>query len=177
MALTDKQAVFVDEYLKCRNAAEAARRAGYSERTARSIGAENLTKPDIAEEIRIRTEEMAMGKDELLARLGDMARGSMEDFISFNEAPYPTFVLDLDKARRRNKLHLIKKIEYDKDGNPKIELYSALDAEKTIAQMINGAPTGSEKDPIHFKMDITDWRKQAEERRKQAGEIMQKFDD
>lgn len=28
-----------------------------------------------------------------------------------------------------------------------------------------------------FQMDINDWRKQAEERRKQAGEIMKKFDD
>jgi phage terminase small subunit len=46
--LTPKQQRFVDEYLIDLNATQAAIRAGYSERTARAIGAENLTKPDIA---------------------------------------------------------------------------------------------------------------------------------
>lgn len=48
MALTDKQRRFVDEYLIDLNATQAAIRAGYSEKTARSVGSENLTKPDIA---------------------------------------------------------------------------------------------------------------------------------
>ena len=46
--MTAKQTRFVEEYLVDLCAAGAARRAGYSERTARTIGAENLTKPDIA---------------------------------------------------------------------------------------------------------------------------------
>jgi phage terminase small subunit len=51
MALSDKQARFVEEYLLDLNATQAAIRAGYSERTARSVGAENLTKPDVARAI------------------------------------------------------------------------------------------------------------------------------
>lgn len=47
MALSEKQKRFCDEYLKDCNATQAAIRAGYSEKTARSIGDENLTKPDI----------------------------------------------------------------------------------------------------------------------------------
>lgn len=49
--MTPKQQAFVLEYLKDLNATQAAIRAGYSEDTARSIGSENLTKPDIAEAI------------------------------------------------------------------------------------------------------------------------------
>lgn len=49
--LTPKQARFVEEYLVDLNATQAAIRAGYSERTARSVGHENLTKPDITEAI------------------------------------------------------------------------------------------------------------------------------
>lgn len=45
--LTDKQELFAREYLKDLNATQAAIRAGYSENTARKIGSENLTKPDI----------------------------------------------------------------------------------------------------------------------------------
>ena len=45
--MTPKQKAFADEYLKCGNATEAAKRAGYSEKTARVIGQENLLKPAI----------------------------------------------------------------------------------------------------------------------------------
>lgn len=48
MSLTPKQQRFVDEYLIDLNATAAAIRAGYSERTARQAGAENLSKPVIA---------------------------------------------------------------------------------------------------------------------------------
>lgn len=49
--LTAKQECFVAEYLIDLNARQAAIRAGYSEKTAGSVGCENLTKPKIAEAI------------------------------------------------------------------------------------------------------------------------------
>ena len=49
--LTDRQERFVVEYLACANGAEAARRAGYSEHTAKQMGYENLTKPYLKEAI------------------------------------------------------------------------------------------------------------------------------
>jgi phage terminase small subunit len=51
MALTDKQEMFCREYLIDLNATQAAIRAGYSENTARKIGSENLTKPDVQNRI------------------------------------------------------------------------------------------------------------------------------
>lgn len=45
--LTDKQEAFCREYIIDFNATQAAIRAGYSENSARSVGSENLTKPDI----------------------------------------------------------------------------------------------------------------------------------
>lgn len=51
MALNPKQQRFVAEYLTDLNATQAAIRAGYSPRTAKQIGHENLTKPDIASAI------------------------------------------------------------------------------------------------------------------------------
>lgn len=47
LGLTAKQEKFVDEYLVDLNATQAAIRAGYSPGTARQMGAENLSKPDI----------------------------------------------------------------------------------------------------------------------------------
>jgi phage terminase small subunit len=59
MALTDKQTRFIAEYLIDSNATKAAIRAGYSEKTAKEIGCENLTKPNIAAEIAKRQEKLA----------------------------------------------------------------------------------------------------------------------
>lgn len=49
--LTPKQAAFVHEYMIDLNATQAAIRAGYSEKTARSVAAENLAKPNIQQAI------------------------------------------------------------------------------------------------------------------------------
>jgi phage terminase small subunit len=49
--LRAKQELFCKEYMIDLNAAQAAIRAGYSEKTAKEIGCENLTKPNIAEYI------------------------------------------------------------------------------------------------------------------------------
>lgn len=49
--LTPKQAAFVSEYLVDLNASAAARRAGYSAKTAHRIGQENMQKPAIAQAI------------------------------------------------------------------------------------------------------------------------------
>ncbi len=49
MALTEKQKLFCNEYLIDLNATQAAIRAGYSEKTAYSIGNENLKKPELQE--------------------------------------------------------------------------------------------------------------------------------
>ena len=46
--MTPKQTRFVEEYLVDLNATQAAIRAGYSAKTAYSIGQENLSKPEIA---------------------------------------------------------------------------------------------------------------------------------
>lgn len=49
--LTPKQRRFVAEYLVDLNGTKAAIRAGYSKKTAYSIGSENLRKPEVKEEI------------------------------------------------------------------------------------------------------------------------------
>jgi phage terminase small subunit len=59
MALTAKQETFVREYLIDLNATAAAERAGYSAKTAYSIGQENLNKPEIAAAIQKAMNERA----------------------------------------------------------------------------------------------------------------------
>lgn len=50
--MNERQKAFAEIYAACPNAAEAARRAGYSERSARQAGQRLLTKDDVADYIR-----------------------------------------------------------------------------------------------------------------------------
>lgn len=103
--LTNKQKVFVSEYLQCWNAAESARRAGYSEKTAYSIGQENLRKPEIKEEIEARLAELHMSADEALKLQADIARGDIGDLLDNNG------LLDIRLAKSSGKTRLLKKIK------------------------------------------------------------------
>ena len=71
--LTQKQGCFVKEFLVDLNATQAAIRAGYSEKTARVIGPENLSKPVIREAIRDalgeRAERTELSADEVIEGL------------------------------------------------------------------------------------------------------------
>ena len=82
MALIYKQEAFCEHYAACLNATEAAKRAGYSAKTARSIGAENLTKPDIqkyiAELTKPKRERRIATIDEALQYLSDTMRNAEE---------------------------------------------------------------------------------------------------
>lgn len=83
--LTAKQQRFCDEYLVDLNATQAAIRAGYSEKTARSIGNENLQKPDIREYIDARMaekeKELIADQDEVLKYLTNVLRGKSQSEI------------------------------------------------------------------------------------------------
>lgn len=58
--LTPKQARFVEEYLVDLNATQAAVRAGYSARSAKQVGYENLTKPYIQSAIQDYQKQLAV---------------------------------------------------------------------------------------------------------------------
>ena len=125
MALRAKWLAFVEEYLKSGNKTRAAAVAGYAH--PGQAGYRLFKNVQIQAHIQQRLEERAMGADEVLARLGDQARGSIEDFIEFKpdiKQPY----LNLIQAKERNLLHLIKKLKYDAQGHLEIELYDAQSA-------------------------------------------------
>ena len=105
--LTKKQEVFVNEYLRCFNGAEAARRAGYSESRARVTASELLADSNISEQIRARLSEVHMSADEALKLTADIARGDLSDFMEIGSMG---FSLDLQAALKAGKTNLIKKV-------------------------------------------------------------------
>lgn len=83
MKLTEKQRRFVDYYIETGNASEAARRAGYSEKTAGWIGQENLQKPTIKAAVDARLKELEDKRiakaDEVMQFLTSTLRGEVKE--------------------------------------------------------------------------------------------------
>ena len=81
--LNERQKRFCDEYLIDLNATQAAIRAGYSKKSARQIGVENLTKPSIQRYLTDRLEskrsEQIAKQDEILEFLTKGMRGELKE--------------------------------------------------------------------------------------------------
>lgn len=88
MELTPKQKAFADYYLETGNATEAAKRAGYSEKTAYAMGAENLRKPQISQYIADRQKQLEDKRiadiSEVLQFFTSVMRGEIKDQFDFD---------------------------------------------------------------------------------------------
>ncbi len=87
--LTPKQDRFCNEYLVDLNYTQAAIRAGYSKKTAGSIGSENLKKPEIKKRIehlrKDQIERIQMTADDVLMELFILAKANIGDFFEEGE--------------------------------------------------------------------------------------------
>lgn len=140
--LTNRQRVFIEEYLNSWNATGAARRAGYKHPNKQ--GPALLVNIGIQEQIQKRISEIAMSTNEVLLRLADMARSDMGDFLDISGMG---FNIDLAKASELGLTKLIKKVKQrttitsDRDGKEEenhwieFELYDAQAALDKLARI------------------------------------------
>lgn len=157
--LTAKQQLWADAWLETRNKTEASRRAKYkgNDVTLASIGYENFRKPQIQEYLKQRLEEEEMPAEEAVSILADIARGSIEDFVTFQDGMRIP-VLDLKKAQLAGKMHLIKKLEYTKDGGVKFELYPKDSAARDIGK-VHGIFVDKQEITGNLQVEfVNDWR-------------------
>ena len=100
--MTKKQKRFIEEYLIDLNATQAAIRAGYSPDTAKSIGSENLTKPDITAQIARamaeRSRRTGVNADRVIMELAKIAFVNANDVIDPKTATIKEGALPEDTA-------------------------------------------------------------------------------
>lgn len=102
--LTLKQQRFVDEYIISGNATQAAIKAGYSKKTAKQMGTENLAKPIIKAELDRRNAEIQSAKtmdmQEVMERLAAMGRGeTTEETVTNKGEVIETATRNADKLK------------------------------------------------------------------------------
>ena len=141
-----KWRAFVDEYFRLNMNGTRAYKAvyGVEDDVAAAANASRLLRNDkVATEIEKRLNEKAMGSNETLTRLADIARGDLGEFMDIESM---SFDISLKKAKELGLTHLIKKVNQrtvttlNKHGEEtetnvqEIELYSSLDALDKLAR-------------------------------------------
>ena len=115
MKLTPKQKKFCDYYIETGNASEAARRAGYSEKTARAIGQENLTKPavmaHISERMKNQDRERVASADEVIAFYTAVMRGEVKDQFGIEASLSDRLKAGENLMRRYDKIAPVERTE------------------------------------------------------------------
>lgn len=129
--VTLSQALFVEEYLangfNAGKAARAAKYKAFGDGGFRNLGSAVLANKKIKTLIARRIAERAINANEIIDRYQEVAGGSIGDFLSDSGNG-----IDLIKAKDRGKLHLIKEIQFDEDGNAKIKIR---DQDKALDQL------------------------------------------
>jgi phage terminase small subunit len=102
MALNEKQIRFCEEYLVDLNATRAAKAAGYSEKTAYSIGCENMIKPEIQTYLQERRLQIAnslqITQEKVIKEYAKVAFGDIRKFYTIDGALKSIHDLDDDAA-------------------------------------------------------------------------------
>lgn len=111
--LTAKQQRFVEEYLVDLNATQAAMRAGYSEKTAHRIGAENMQKPAITEAIQQRmgerSERTQLTADDVVLQLARMGMADVRKLFTTQGELKAVHELDDDTAAAIQSIEVVTK--------------------------------------------------------------------
>ena len=127
--LNDKQRVFVEEYLIDLNATQAAIRAGYSKKTAKDIGCENLAKPNIQQAIQEamdkRSKRTEITADKVLQEIAKLGFSNMLDYITVQDnglASIDLSQLDREQAAAMTELTVTTRREHNKNDEESAEI-------------------------------------------------------
>jgi phage terminase small subunit len=167
MALTAKQERFVAEYLIDLNATQAAIRAGYSAKTAYSVGHENLKKPEIAKAIQEanskRSERSEIAQDRVLQEFARIGFADIRKAVAWGRSPIDT---EAEEANPNGlgvyPVELMPSSEVDDDTaaaisevsltqtGVKLKMHDKLSALEKLARhlgMLNGSGAGDDDAP------------------------------
>jgi len=146
--LTNKQKLFVEYYLLDWNATQAAIKAGYSKKTAKEIGCENLTKPNISNHISeiLKDIEKVVGISRIgiLLELKKIAFGNIGDFFDnwtkykdFNKlTPEQKTCIAEISSQTKKVPSVLNEGEFDEVETVKIKMHDKIKAIEIINKML-----------------------------------------
>ncbi|MFV1536942.1 terminase small subunit [Phaeobacter sp. JH204B] len=173
--LTPKQKRFVEEYLVDLNATQAAIRAGYSAKTAHSVGHENLRKPEIAKALKDaqskRSDRTEITQDRVLQELARIGFADIRKAVAWGSAPdgsiddegnpalYPVELKPSTEVDNETAA-AISEVSLTAQG-VKLKMHDKLSALEKIARhlgMLEGSGRGEDPEapPMVFNINVAD---------------------
>lgn len=148
--LTPKQQRFCDEYLIDMNGTQAAIRAGYSKKTARVIGQENLLKPAVREYIdermKEKEEKLVANQDEVMQYLTAVMRREYSEHVVVTLAKErSTYVPDQNGTMRKQTI---------KEEVPQVVQIPAKLSDSNKAAELLGRAYGIYSDRVQQEIDM-----------------------
>lgn len=147
---------FVEEYLRCWNGAEAARRAGYSSKRCTVTASNLLACEEIKAAIEQRIAETAMSADEVLARLAEQARAVQMQYLEADGT------VDLETLLADGYGHLVKGTHWDRNGNLTITFHDAQSALGLLGKHLRLFAEQVEHSGAVGVFDASEWQRKAE---------------
>ena len=142
MALNDRQRRFVEEYVIDGNATQAAIRAGYSAKTAYSIGSRLLKNVEVLKAKEQLLDDATMSAKEALYRLNQHATGNIGNFVGLEEHEIKDHPLRhlIKKIKIKTVTRVVEKHkdrpdETEEEKTIDLELYDAQSALKEILKI------------------------------------------
>lgn len=171
--LTAKQARFVEEYLIDLNATQAAIRAGYSAKTAGSVGSENLQKPEIAAAVAQaqaqRSARTGITQDMVLAELAKIGFSDLRRVLGQGGGILDPKDWDDETAGAISSLEVVTRMDgqSDEDGNRvpesvhKIKAWDKLSALEKLGKHLGMFDGASGDDDEALPVTVTIGRRKA----------------
>ncbi len=137
-ALTPKQSLFVEEYLKDLNGSRAAIRAGYSAKGANVTASKLLTIPNIATAVdkakHARAEKAGITQEWVVNRLLQIAGTDMTELATWNESGVRFKESSELSAAAKASVQQIEQVMNEHGGGLKIKQYDRMSALKLLGQ-------------------------------------------
>lgn len=166
--MTGKEKRFCEEYVIDYNATRAAKAAGYSQKTAKEIGCENLTKPHIKDHIDlIRSNLQELANISALLTITELKKIAFSNIARFRDDWMQLKCFDgimEDEKACISEITAITKTNKAGDVTEivKLRLYDKLEAIEKINKMLGyNAPEKHEIDGISFNITTTNEGKEA----------------
>lgn len=144
--LTPKQAVFVKEYCVDKNATQAAIRAGYSKKTAYSIGQEILNKPEVWKAVQRELNRMAEGIEITQERV--LAEFMKHAFYDLDAATDKNGKIVYSRLSKEAKAALIG-VTTDRNGDPVFKFVDKAKAMEALARFL-----GMSEETLNLKGEV-----------------------
>lgn len=166
MQLTAKQQKFCDEYLVDLNSTQAAIRSGYSKSSAKSIGSENLSKPDIQAYLQKKRKNWAnkleVTQERILTEYARIAFSDIRKYYNEKGMMLLPSEMDDDAAAALAGIKVYEEFEFDMDGNrnhvgdtKEVKIHNKIQALDSLAKHLGMFEKDNQQRKPEVKLDIS----------------------